>query len=275
MKKFLVIALFPFLLYACASTDTTDDDRRAEKTETEDFSSSGMERVEVKTENGSIETSIWDEDSIHVVFEMWATGLDKQDAEGNLDDIDISISDTDPDVLYIDVDFPNREGIEYGCNVSVELPSSRSLDLESTNGSITVLESKGGIECFTSNGTIRIEDTEGDAELKTSNGKIVAENHSGDLEGRTSNGEIDADIILPENGRCILETSNGSIDLSIPRDTSAEIQASTTNGTVEISGLEVTIITMRETEFKGKMGDGSGSIDLETTNGSIVIKAKP
>ena len=275
MKKFLVIALLPLFLYACASTDSTDDDLRAEKTETEDFLSSGMERVEVKTENGSIETSIWDENSIHVVFEMWATGLDKQDAEDNLDDIDISISGTDSDVLYIDVDFPNRDGIEYGCNISVELPSSLSLDLESTNGSITVLESKGGIECFTSNGTISIEDTEGDAELKTSNGKIVAENHYGDLEGRTSNGEIDADIILPEDGRCILNTSNGSIDLSIPRDTSAEIQASTTNGAVEISGLDVTIVTMRETEFEGKMGDGSGSIDLETTNGSIFIEAKP
>ena len=275
MKKILVIVLLPLFLYACSSTDITDDDGRAEKTETEDFASSGIERVEVRTENGSIEVSAWDENSIHVVFEMWATGLDKQDAENNLDDIDISISDTDSDVIYIDVDFPNREGIEYGCDVSVELPASLSMDLESSNGNIIVLKSKGGIECFTSNGDIRTEDTEGDAELKTSNGKVIVENHYGGLEGRTSNGEIDVDIILPESGRCILNTSNGFIDLSIPKDTSAEIQASTTNGGIEISGLDITIITMRETEFEGRMGDGSGSIDLETTNGSIFIKARP
>jgi hypothetical protein len=275
MKKYLAITFLPFFLYACGTHDFWRDDIRAERTESRSFPSSQIQKVEVETQNGGIESSVWDDDSVHVVFEKWATGDDREEAEDNIDDIKIHISeDAASGVLRIGVDFPDRkrEGVNYGCNVSLSLPSSLSLDLNSSNGAITVWGSQSDLECFTSNGAITIEDTEGNATLKTSNGRMMVRNHYGELNGKTSNGEINADVTLPRQGECILKTSNGAITLSIPDTTSAMIKASTSNGLVEIKGLDVGITRMKKTEFRGEIGNGEGDIELETSNGSILMR---
>jgi hypothetical protein len=275
MKKLLVITLLPLFLYACDADDFWADDIRAEDKESSTFSSEQIRKVEVTTKNGSIESSVWDDDSIHVVFEKWATGDDWEEAEDNLDDVKVHIrEDTASEVLRIDVDFPSRKwgGINYGCNVSLNLPSFLSLDLNSSNGSIEISGSQSGLECSTSNGSVTIRDTEGTAVLRTSNGKITVRDHYGELNGRTSNGKIDADIVLPRQGECILRTSNGAITLSVPDTTSAMIEASTSNGSIEIGDVVDTIIKVKKTEFRGKMGRGEGNIDLETSNGSILVK---
>lgn len=254
MRRFLVVALLPLFLYAC-SIDVWEDGVRMERSESRGFSAYQMRKVEMRTKNGSIESRVWNDDSIHVVFERWATGNDREEALERLDDIKIRISeDTGSGVLSIDVDHPNRIVTNYGCNVYLSLPSSLSLDLESSNGAITIVDAKGN------------------ADLWTSNGAITVKNHHGELNAKTSNGAINADVVLPKNGDCILKTSNGAITLSIPDKTSAMMEASTSNGRVEIKNLSVTVIKMEKTDFKGKMGNGEGNIELETSNGNVFIK---
>jgi hypothetical protein len=272
MKRFLVIAILPFLVYAC-SIDVWEDDVRVETEESRSFSSYRMHKVEVKTKNGAIQSRVWDDESISIEFEKWATGDDREEAEDNLDDIRIHIDeDTTSGVLDIDVDIPHRIGTSYGCNVYLRLPSHLSLKFESSNGAITVRESQNDIECSTSNGAITIVDAEGDAELWTSNGAITVRNHHGELNAKTSNGAIDADVVLSKREDCILKTSNGVITLSIPDETSAMMEASTSNGKVEIEDLPITVIKMEKTGFKGKMGNGEGKIELETSNGNIFVR---
>jgi DUF4097 and DUF4098 domain-containing protein YvlB len=185
MKKLLVIMFIPFLFYACSSTDDTDD-FRAEESESKDFSSSQMTKVEVKNINGSIKSSVWNDESIHVLFEKWATGNTEQEAEANIDDIVIFVSeDAVSGLLSIDVDIPINVEVDHGCNITLKLPSSLSLDLESINGAI------------------EIQDTKAEATLKTVNGAIAVKNHNGELIASTSNGTIDADIVLPDQGECM------------------------------------------------------------------------
>jgi hypothetical protein len=274
MKRYLLVFLLPFLLYACTVSDPWNDDFRMEESQTKTYSSSQIEVVKVETQNGSIESTVWNDDSIHVVFDKWATGHDIEDAEDNVDEIKIRTSrNSASGTLIIDVDFPpNFFGESYGCDVSLNLPASLALDLESSNGSIAVWETQGDIECHTSNGSITLQNTEGHAELTTSNGRIDVENHYGELNGRTSNGAVDADIVLPRQGECVLKTSNGAINLAIPDSASAMMEASTSNGKVEVSGLPVSIIKMEKTEFRGKLGGGQGNIDLKTSNGTIRIR---
>ncbi|MFC1716838.1 DUF4097 domain-containing protein [Candidatus Poribacteria bacterium] len=272
MRKYLVIALLPLFLYACAETNYWGNDLRVEDSETKTFSASNIQRVEINTKNGAIETRAWNDDSIHITFEKWATGDDVEEAEDNLDDIEILVDrNSSSGVLDIDVRRSILPGVNHGCNVFVNLPTSIALDLETTNGAIVVLNSENDLECSTSNGVITIQDTKGDAELRTSNGIITVDNHHGNLNARTSNGVISADVVLPRQGDCILKTSNGPITLSVPDSSSAMVEASTSNGKIEIHDLSVSVIKMEKAEFKGKMGSGRGNIDLQTSNGRILI----
>jgi DUF4097 and DUF4098 domain-containing protein YvlB len=273
MRKYLVIALLPLFLYACSEIHYWDDDTRVEESETKKFSASNIRKVEVHTKNGSIETRAWNENSIHVTLERWATGDDEEEAEDRLDDIEVSINkNSGSGVLDIEVRYPAFSHSNIGCNVFLNLPASVVLDLETSNGAITVLDSEEDLKCSSSNGAITIHDTEGYAKLRTSNGVITVNNHHGDLDGKTSNGVIYADIVLPRNGECVLKTSNGIITLAIPDSTSAILEASTSNGKIEVHDLSVSVIKMDKKKFKGKMGSGRGTIDLQTSNGNISVK---
>ena len=260
MKKFLVIMFLPFFLYACSSTDDTDDtdDFRADESESRDFPSSQMTKVEVKNINGSIRSSVWSDELIYVLFDKWATGNTEQEAQANIDDIKIYVSEDDvPGVLIIDVDIPINVETDHGCNITLKLPSSLSLDLESITG------------------VIEIQDTKAEATLETVNGAIAAKNHDGDLIASTSNGTIDADIVLPDQGECMLSTLNGNITLSIPDTISAMIDASTVNGTVEVDrNLGIVITREEKKKFKGKMGNGEGQIELKTVNGDVRVEKR-
>ena len=63
MKKFSVMIFLPFLLYACGSSKDSVD-VRAEEPESRDFSSSQIQKLEVDTENGNIQSSARDDDSL-------------------------------------------------------------------------------------------------------------------------------------------------------------------------------------------------------------------
>ena len=271
MKRYLLIALLPLFLYACTEAHYWDNDIRAEAEETKNFSASNIQKVEITTRNGAIETRAWNDDTIHATFEKWATGDDMEEAEDNVDNIEVLVNRSDSGVLIVEARYPTRISTNYGCNVFVNLPASIVLDLKTTNGAITVLDSESDIECSTSNGAITLQNTEGTAELRTSNGLITVVNHNGDLSGETSNGLISVDMVLPRQGECTLRTSNGPINLSVPASASAIVEASTSNGKIEIHDLDISVIRMDKKEFKGKMGGGQGDIDLKTTNGSIII----
>jgi hypothetical protein len=265
MKKYLVLVLLPFFIYGCCESDLWNDDTRAEETGSKSFSSSQMQRVKVDTRNGSIESSVWDDNSIHVSYEKWATGDNREEALDHLEDVKVTFSrNTASGTLYVDVHHPVRIGTNYGCNVSLKLPASLFLDLETSNGAIAASGSQDGIECSTSNGVITLIDTRGNADLSTSNGGIVVENHYGELTGKTSNGVVAVDIVLPRYGDCTLRTSNGAINLSVPNTLSAMVEASTSNGRVEVEDLDATVIRMEKTAFKVNLGNGKVNIDLET-----------
>ncbi len=275
MKKFPVIVLLPLLFSSCVVVDLSDDDVKFEKREIKNFSVSELSVLELRNESGDIESETWDEDYIQITFEKSAIGRDRNDAENNIKDIKINIyEDSDTKTLIIDIKTPKFTGINYRCDVFLNIPASIYLDLESSNGSITVKDSKNGLDCKTSNGPISIQDTEGDANLTTSNGKIIVKNHYGEIYGKTSNGEINVDMILPEKGKCILKTSNGNINLSIPTTTSATIEAKTSNGKIEIANLDMIIIKIGKSELRGEMGKGEGYINLETSNGKIFVKKR-
>lgn len=268
MQKFVYLAFLPFFFYACT---VIQYDVREERREEKDFSSAQIQKVEIKTENGNIESSTWDLDYIHVVFEKSATGYNREAAWDNIDAIKIS-ANVISGVLDLDVSIPNHPGANSGCSVYLNLPSYLSLSLHSSNGAIKVIDSQNDFYGETSNGNITIYDTRGKATLRTSNGKIVVRDHKGELDVKTSNAKVDVDIVLPFWGECILKTSNAPITLSIPDTTSANIEAKTSNGEVEMENLDVTITKMQKTELNARIGTGKGKIVLETSNSDILIR---
>ncbi|MCD2443648.1 DUF4097 family beta strand repeat-containing protein [Agromyces sp. SYSU K20354] len=122
-------------------------------------------------------------------------------------------------------------------NGEVDLTLVHDVDVETSNGRITLDGVTGTIRAATSNGRIEGSGLEGDGiEASTSNGAIdLRVEVAQDVEARTSNGSID--LTVPDGTyRVSAETSNGRTDIAVPNDSSGEfsLDLSTSNGSITV-----------------------------------------
>jgi DUF4097 and DUF4098 domain-containing protein YvlB len=163
--------------------------------------------------------------------------------------------------------------------------------LQSSNGSIHADHLGGSLDARTSNGSIEVEQLNGGATLRTSNGRIRAEGVRGTVEATTSNGGINIHLAKTESGRPVkLESSNGSIDLTIDEVNQNDVYASTSNSSITVrlpasigarlraqaSNSSITTDFEVQTQgvlskhhLEGTIGSGGPLLELETSNGSI------
>jgi len=148
------------------------------------------------------------------------------------------------------------------------------LDLSTSNGAIEVTTVVGETTASTSNGAIRIEAYEGVLRLDTSNGRIEMTEAAGAVDARASNGAITFAGTLIEGVEHRMRTSNGRIDVTVPSDASLQIDARTSNATISTN---LPLIG----DIEGKSWSAvlnppaTATLTLDTSNGAIEILGSP
>ncbi|MBA7600511.1 hypothetical protein ES703_07567 [subsurface metagenome] len=277
MKKIALITLAALLVVSlgCYYAD------EASETATETYAADLYNRVEIETGNGEITSSVSSDSLITITLTKWVTG---PSAKAHLDDIDVSVSeDTVNGTLSVSVTIPTSTVRNYGCDADIELPESLFIDFKTSNGKMRAAGHQNGLRLSSSNGRIEIAKTAGEADLFTSNGDIGVDRHTGDIAGETANGEIYAEVIMVKSavdskdttyGYCRFMSSNGEITLAVPDSVGAQIRLRTSNGEISVDPDLPTQGDYNSDDdiYESKMGDESGEIDLETSNGDVTLK---
>ena len=150
-------------------------------------------------------------------------------------------------------------GCGRNCSVkyTLEVPAGLDVSGHTENGEID-LTLVHDVDVETSNGRITLDGVTGTIRVSTSNGRIEGSGLEGDggIDASTSNGAIDLQLEVAQDVEA--RTSNGSIDLSVP-DGSYRVNAETSNGRTDIA----------------VPNDSSGefTLDLSTSNGSITVES--
>ena len=257
-------------------------------------------RVSIDNQNGSIEITSWDDNSIEI------NGTKYANTPQALADVRIEI-DHSPNAIDIKTTAPF--GFRHmGARYMIRVPRRVTLDrvvssngsiraegvegparLQTSNGAIRAHSHVGDIDARTSNGSVEATDQTGNAILHTSNGSINVEMNQGALNAGTSNGSITARLVKPDadepvrigssNGRIELTldairdvkatTSNSSITVRLPSSANARLRARTSNSSI------TTEFDVRGEQSKhnidGLIGSGGPLVDLSTSNGSIKV----
>ncbi len=195
--------------------------------------------------------------------------------------------------LTVAVSWPDgKRRSREGCDLAIQTPDARGLQLRSSNGSITVQNLRGMAYAKTSNGSITVNGQQGAVDAKTSNGKIKVEGAQGSAKLESSNGSITARGIA---GAVDAVTSNGSVEVALGSGSSGPIQVRSSNGSVNVSvgGLQGEL-QLKTSNGKLKFGEGlpgrvverskksallqfgveasPASSTLRTSNGSITVR---
>ncbi len=162
------------------------------------------------------------------------------------------------------------------------------LDVDTGSGSATVAGVRGSVNVDTGSGSVTVRDVQGDeVSIDTGSGRVTG----GGLTARsvnvdTGSGSIDLDgVSAPEVS---MDTGSGSVDLTLLRDVEA-LEVDSGSGSVTIlapadlggmvdlstgsGGIDmdfaVQVRSVRRDEVHGTLGDGRGTIRIETGSGGI------
>ena len=307
MLGLVVLAVAGAFLSSCVVGDWGDTGRYRE-----DFHYSWAldpgARISVESQNGSVEVSAWDKNTIDIAGTKYASD------QSLLKDVRIDISH-EPDSVRIRTIAPEFFHGSAGAEYTIHVPKRVLLDLiHTSNGGLRVDGIDGNVHMRTSNGGVHLTDVRGDAEIETSNGAIDIDNQEGSLRLHTSNGHIKADArggrfeaetsnssvearladlsstwplrAETSNGHIDLEidgripdmrmtTSNSAIDLRLPASASARLIASTSHGDIT-TDFDLTTHggTISKDHLEGQIGGGGPNIELSTSNSSIHVRKR-
>lgn len=261
----------------------------AEQTETREWPSSGITRIDAGTENGAITVRACVDTGIKALITRSCRGSDRADAEKHLADIIVTDS-THGGALFLQADMPDVSARSYGAEFDIAAPAATVLDLETSNGAVRIVgmtadvtartsngametaNTVGAINLRTSNGAVTLTSTTGSAAIVTTNGRVTAAPHQGSLDARTSNGVVDCDLVrLDSTDVATLHSSNGRVTVLLPEDVSVSFDAATSNGRVRVEGFSVNYTLNDVAHKRGTIGAGRATLTIDTSNGDVTI----
>lgn len=121
------------------------------------------------------------------------------------------------------------------------------------------------LNCTPSSGVPDVEVTNGD-------GDVALVGTTGSSWVSVGNGEIAAWTHLPDGGQLVHSIGNGTLFLSIQPQVSATFGAKVGNGTISVSGLQLQQVVSSPRQLQGKLGSGTGLIELTSGNGQIRVQ---
>ena len=199
--------------------------------------------------NGGIRVTGTDRKDVLVraVVHTWAASA--EDARAMFKDIVVREDTT------IRAQGPSQYG-KTGWSVSyeIEAPRNTDLNLDTTNGGITITSLRGNMDFETTNGGIRLDGV------------------AGNVRGRTTNGGVDVTLTGAkwEGDALDLRTTNGGVQMRVPEDYSARLETRTTNGGLDIA-FPVTVQGRIGKEISTTLGKGGALLRAETTNGGVRV----
>jgi hypothetical protein len=257
------LLLTSLLLVGCitVSSDHEDGEGSAEENQKHTFVVGSNPTIDVTGFNGKIEITAGEDEVVDVDTTLSVPGRTSYSA--TLDGNTVRI-----------VAKQNGIGISLGRNPRAEIhlvvPSNAIIKAHSSNASVTVSGITGNGILDTSNGTITIKNSSGEFSSKTSNGSINMQNVSGEFDAETTNGKITFSGSFESDSDSTFKSSNGSIEITFSDDPDLDLDAHTSNGIV-VSDRPILVTTAKKTHLVGTYGDGSASLDIETSNGTISI----
>ena len=206
----------------------------------------------VKTRNGWVDVTAEPQRSdVSIETRLQCVGATQQEADDRLAQATMSVTRGPDGVLVIKPIFPGGARGGDGASITIVLPDADGVELDTSNGPVTAHDLTGKLVIDTSNGSVVVVNHRGSAEIDTSNGPITITDHTGSLLIDTSNGVVH---VVNLAGPATIDTSNGPIDLSLGADHSGPLNLDTSNGSIRV-----------------RVGEGFvGPVTLDTSNASIV-----
>lgn len=243
--------------------------------------------IDVQSRNGSV-SIVSDPTATDVAIEAVVYSKD----QGRLEAINVKAERDAEGVLRVGVEWADgKPRSNDGCSFKIRLPDAHGVNVNTSNGAVTLEGLDGDAAVDTSNGSIRVERQSGSLRADTSNGKVTVKSIAGNVIADTSNGSVSIEDVA---GSVVADSSNGKVSVTLAPSSPGPITIDTSNGSVEVvcgpafagdvtmetSNGSITLTEADGTAHKGKgsldatIGSGGAKSVVSTSNGSIQFRIR-
>ena len=200
--------------------------------------------------NGGIEVVGWDRAEVKVRAKVVTVADSEEEAARMAAEVHIETGES----IHAEGP-PGGRHAHWWVSYQAFVPRRTDVQLESTNGGISLADVTGRIE------------------FRTTNGGVSLARVAGDVKGRTTNGGVD--VRLTGSGwqgqGLDIQTTNGGVTLTVPDDYNALLETGTTNGRLRVD-FPVTVQGAVKQRLSARLGRGGAPVRVTTTNGGVTIR---
>jgi len=288
----LVFSLIWMLAAGVTLADTAVD-------ETRPLAADG--RVEINNVAGSVDVVGWSGTEVHITGTLGT----------NIEDLEISSGGSRLEIVVKQARRSNRGA---SASLTVKMPRTADLEVETVSAEITVddvegdlsLESVSGeievtgqprsVEAVSVSGDVRVASTSGRSQLESVSGNIVVGRAVGELEADVVSGDIDVEAGRLDSfeaetvsgsitcaaqpggrARYSIESMSGTVELVLPVDVNADFEIETYSGSISNQiGPEAS----RSDEYgpgkelRFRAGSGGARIEIESFSGNVRLRTE-
>jgi hypothetical protein len=156
----------------------------------------------------------------------------------------------------------------------IDAPTKADIDLDATNGPISVSQMAGTTTARAQNGPIKLSDVSGHASARTQNGPIAFDGGSGTIELEAQNGPVAVHLSGANwaNGSLTATAQNGPVKLDAPRGFGSGVRVSSSQHSPwSCHGCDGGRRTWDDSARSVEFGTGPVAVTLSTVNGPVAV----
>lgn len=193
--------------------------------------------------------------------------LAARDVASNLS-LDTSSGDITAERLEGDLDMDTGSGNVMATGIRGQL------NVDTGSGDVTVGDATvGTLGIDTGSGTVRVNGFKAEAlEVDTGSGDVTATGDAGRVMVDTGSGNVSLSLGAGLQDVSV-ETGSGDVTVLIPEGYGARVHLETASGDLEV-GVPLQLLRRGGDLLEGTIGDGTGSVDVETGSGNISLRRR-
>jgi hypothetical protein len=172
---------------------------------------------------------------------------------------------------------PSGEDRDWTVYLLIRAPKAAAIELETTNGPISLYDVEGKLTAHANNGPISLHNFSGDADVTAQNGPISMEGSRGNIRIKTQNGPIDVNLEGTSwNGSGLsADAQNGPVTLRVPSGFQSSFVVESTNHapmSCHASICGSARKTWDDEHRRIEYGSSPAVVHLSTVNGPVSVE---
>jgi len=227
--------------------------------------------LHVETENGDIQFKATDADGITVDAQIVVYGRQIETCEQLISGVQIKV-EVVGDIIEIVARKPRKFGYGYSITYGICAPRRLGVHAETVNGELLVMGATGPITLESMNGAVRAIETRGLIDASTTNGSVyLVQIAAPSIKASTVNGRVDCSVRGDAPYKIDVSTVNGSVEISLPSRIDATIKAETVNGGIQVDLGSGRVASKSRGRVEMRIGGGKSDYEFSSVNGAISV----